>query len=219
MNRTIFCLALLTTAGLHSSLAAAQLASVNAFGCVATGGTNCTSVIPDAPQPALTSTVVATGDLSCTNGIRSVQAAINLNHEWIGDLELILSSPNGAQATLISSLADASAVPGSCQADDIDATFATSGTAAACNASTIPALTGTVRSAVSLTPLAQGAINGTWTLSIQDLGNDNLGALNDWTLRVVCTPNIPLPGPNQNWLLLALLGMALLGSASVLRRS
>jgi hypothetical protein len=219
MNTLSTRLSLLAFAWMACNSAHAQ-STVVETGCIAGGGTNCTGLIPDAPQGTALESTLEVPATTCTNGVRSVQVRLDITHDWVGDLRVELENSLGTQAVVLDDLAEPAGLPGSCAGDDVDALFGTAGALPQCSSVLIPVVSGPVRSLQSLAPLAAGTTTtGTWTLRVFDDANDNQGFLNNWAIQSSCTVNIPLPGPNHWWLLGALLGIATLGSCVALRRS
>ncbi len=150
----------------------------------------------------------------------------NPNHTWVGDLQMILTAPNGDDVHLISR-------PGSTGAasfgdsSDFGGTyvFVNSGgadfsSAAGTAPSTQPVLPGTYNRETN--PLAGATVGvdnddfsvfdgddvqGTWTLTVKDWGVGDTGNLLGWSLNISLVPS---PGS------LALLGLA--GLVGVVRR-
>lgn len=151
--------------------------------CVASSGTNCAALIPDGPQPGVSSTLTVPAGVCGAASPTGVSVRVNLTHSWIGDLTIAVKNPANQTVTLLNSLAGAPSV--SCAGDDINATFQDGGAAASCNAATVPSLSGTVAPATALAPLAASAA-GTWTLTVTDNMNGNNGAINDWAVDVSC---------------------------------
>lgn len=154
-----------------------------ATGCVASGGANCTALIPDGPRPGLSSTLTVPAGVCGAASATQVSVNVNLTHSWIGDLNLVVKNPANQSVTLLNALPSAPSV--GCAGDDINATFQDGAAAPACNAATVPSLSGTVAPASSLAPLL-GSVSGTWTLVVTDTINGNNGALNDWSVDISC---------------------------------
>lgn len=210
-------LAVIASAVLTCGYAQAQSSSTE-YRCSTAGGSNCSGQIPDAPITTGLSSTIPVPGTACVGGVRTLQVGLDITHDWVGDLRVRLSSPDGSQAIILDDLAETGGAAGSCQGDDVNAIFTGGGTPAACGTS-IPAVSGTVSSFASLIPLANGTgATGNWTLAVFDDANDNTGFLNDWSIRATCIINTPLPGPGGPWLLVALLAVATLGAGVITRR-
>ena len=147
---------------------AAVLASAQSYPCLASGGTDCRSLIPDEGDAngvnphvvplASTITVVPSG--TCTSGPTSrVTVEYSLIHDWRGDLGVTLSSPSAGPTAV----ANHAVLPGSDPIDD-------------------------QRAFDVVAPLIGSPAGGAWTLSVSDYDNSGTGALDDWTLHLVCGP-------------------------------
>lgn len=185
--------------------------------CVASAGSNCPARIPDAPQPALVSTINV-GATSCPAGSLPVlTASVNITHGAVGDLVVTLTNPGGATATLMSNLPGS---VGACRGSDVFATFIDTGTAATCQA-LIPAVGGSLAPATPLAALTADPPAGLWTLTVTDTSNSGDGALNDWSVDAGCrqVSQAPLPTP-LSWPMFAALAslLALIGFVALRRR-
>ncbi|WP_225768322.1 S8 family serine peptidase [Inquilinus sp. Marseille-Q2685] len=111
--------------------------------------------IPDGDEDGVTASLtIATGI-----EIDRVEVTLNISHTWIGDLQIVLTSPDGTDSILLNrpGLSE-NAVDGSSQ-DNIAFTF------------------GTVQDWGE-------SGQGTWTLTIRDLVSGDTGILNSWNLRL-----------------------------------
>jgi subtilisin-like proprotein convertase family protein len=141
-------------------------ANAQSYPCLASAGTECRSLIPDegdafGANPDVvplvsTITVVPTGP--CTGQLVShVAVELSLIHDWRGDLGVTLSSPTLGPATLRSH----AVLPGSDPLDDLQEFHV-------------------------VAPLVGSPPGGAWTLRVSDYDNSGTGALDDWTLHLVC---------------------------------
>jgi subtilisin-like proprotein convertase family protein len=167
-------------------LSVAQPAHAVVTACVASGGSNCTALIPDGPQPAMSSTLTVPAGICGTGAPIGVNVSVNANHSWVGDLSITVRNPLNVSSTLLNQVLDPPAV--SCAGDDLGATFHDGGAAPACQSASIPSVSGTLAPATPLAPLAASAaaVTGVWTLTVQDNAHGNTGALNDWSVDVAC---------------------------------
>jgi subtilisin-like proprotein convertase family protein len=167
-------------------LTLAQPAHAVVTACVASGGSNCTALIPDGPQPALSSTLIVPAGICGAGAPIGVNVSVNATHSWVGDLSISVKNPLNVPSTLLTPLPDPPAV--SCSGDDIVATFHDGGAAPVCSGASVPSVGGTLAPATALAPLAvsSAAVTGVWTLTVTDNAHGNTGALNDWSVDVVC---------------------------------
>jgi subtilisin-like proprotein convertase family protein len=188
---------LVVLAVLLAVLGSTSPALAQSFRCGSSGGTSCYANIPDAggfqPTPplapetpgVLTSTFTIPAGTCASLPFGSVQVYTDLHHDWLGDLQLRVISPNGAATTLFSRPA-LTAGPGGALAADIRATFVGAGGGGGFDRWEIPAVTGLVGSLDSLSVLGGQEATGEWTLELTDFSNSGVGGLNDWGINVVC---------------------------------
>ncbi len=207
-TKTLF----LAVLGLAGVTAGPRAALATEASCLASSGTNCTTQIPDGPQAGVTSSFTVPA-LTCSTGIRGLGIKVNITHSFIGDLRITVTNPAAQTATLIDALQ--SPPSSACPGDDMVVEFADSGSAPVCVAAAVPALSGV---ATPVTPLTgyQNNIPGTWSLTVTDLVNGNVGLLNDWSVDAICNP-LPVPA-TTNPGLLVLIGLLLAAVATNLTR-
>ena len=120
--------------------------------------------------------VTASGVVGQTASIDELD--INLNHTWMGDIDVSIVSPSGTELALWSSICGS--------ADNAIATFVDGGAPVACSGGT-PALNGT--SAPSggsfANAFAGEEMNGTWTLKVDDGAGGDGGQMNAWSFNLV----------------------------------
>jgi uncharacterized delta-60 repeat protein len=176
--------------------------------CTTSSGSNCTAAIPD--NGAVDSSINLINSGSC-NYITGVRVGVDLAHDYIGDLRITLTDPNGqvfiGGSEGIVSLADrvpvAGGNPGSCGLRDIIATYADDalreGQFGCGQPLTQPGLSGELRPAQALSQLVgrrttgnNGASStGAWVLRVQDAANGDSGQLRDWSLDLSCSASAP----------------------------
>jgi subtilisin-like proprotein convertase family protein len=110
------------------------------------------------------STVNSTASVSGCPEILELQVSVNINHTYIGDLEVTLNAPSGQSVTLHNRTGGSTA--------NINGTFSTTG--------------GTLTPAQSLVPLLGSAGNGSWRLTITDNAYSDTGMLSAWGLEMSC---------------------------------
>lgn len=142
--------------------------------------TNVPITISENGQPTITSTIDITtpgliDDLNINN--------LFIEHTWIGDLEISLTSPSNTTVLLFNGGAT------NCNGDNLavnfddEAALPYSELAGSCNPAP-PAATGIFQSAEALSIFNGEPANGTWTLTVTDNVNNDGGQLNNWELDV-----------------------------------
>ncbi|MFH6602712.1 reprolysin-like metallopeptidase [Maribacter algicola] len=126
--------------------------------------------IPAAGTPTITSKVAFFEDLILSD----VNVNLEIEHTFLSDLVVSLTSPAGTTVVLISS---------SCgELKNINATFDDSGESFVCGGD--PAISGTVKPLGSLNVFKGESILGEWILKIEDTAASDGGALVDFSLEV-----------------------------------
>ncbi|WP_300565168.1 reprolysin-like metallopeptidase [Flavobacterium sp.] len=108
--------------------------------------------------------------------IADVNVTMNITHTWAGDLVGTLQSPSGTIVQLFSRPCDNDATNG-----NIVATFDDAGGSQVC-----PGITGTVAPTSPLSAFNNSTSTGTWTLTIDDVAQNDGGTINSWSLNI-CT--------------------------------
>jgi len=140
--------------------------------------------------PSSAGTISSTINVPNGASIQSVTLSTVILHSWIGDIDGILTSPEGNTITVF----ERPGIPGSnfgCRNDNIRATFddnasndaddfdSTCGTG-------LYAIDGTYQPIDLFNTLAMENSTGDWTFQIQDYVDEDGGALNSWALEI-CT--------------------------------
>jgi subtilisin-like proprotein convertase family protein len=187
--------------------------------------------IPDSsPGTPAISTITIGEDLILTD----LSVAVAIDHTWVGDLSITLTSPLGTTITLL----DRPGVPAStfgCADNDMDVVFSDSASVdpeTSC-AGTAPWLTGPVLPTQALSAFAGESTLGTWTLSVADSAAGDTGGIASWGLQPTpgltgtCTVCLAGGGPPaavidlptlSTWAKLALGLFAIVFGAVILRR-
>ncbi|MFN4198659.1 MAG: reprolysin-like metallopeptidase, partial [Flavobacterium sp.] len=118
--------------------------------------------------------------------IESISVDLNMSHTWINDVIVTLISPSGTQVRLLNR-----PCPNSGQYRNAVATFTSSGLPLSCNLQPLNAVSGNVQPFDSFAPLLGVHSAGTWTLRVQDVVNQDGGAINAWSLNF-CSQDPPL---------------------------
>jgi subtilisin-like proprotein convertase family protein len=126
---------------------------------VVTSKANPSMSIPDGESSGISDTIHISSDLI----IEHIEVALDMDHSWIGDLSVVLTSPHGSRSVLMDrpGMGDMNSY-GSSQSD-IDFTFS------------------------STQHWGESGI-GPWTLSISDTEMYDSGTFNHWTLRLYGDP-------------------------------
>ena len=159
----------------------------------------CTTISSsDVPKQLPGGTDSITSNLSVsglTGPISDVNASIDMNHTWVGDLSMILTGPSGTNVTLI----DRPGYSGSgwgCSRNNIRATLDdAASTAAEDQCSNGNAISGTHAPNGSLSSFNGQSGNGTWTLRVID--NETTydhGNLTGWRVEI-CSEEVASPTP------------------------
>ncbi len=157
--------------------------------------------IPDATPNGVWNSVNVSG-IPTGSVITDVSVRLNINHTWVGDLEINLLSPNGSNLSLIAELDGGT---GSNGTDNFTNTVISSNGTVALSGFAAPR-TGTFRAdrlqfyGPSVGPGGTGTgyqtvagmnwptllttINGTWNLGLSDWYNGDAGTLTGWSLAV-----------------------------------
>src|SRR5262249_24518109 len=151
--------------------------------------------IPDASVVPATATVVVSGEQSvltdlnfrfdgatCTTAIGAT--TVGLDHTWVGDLVVKLTSPHGTTVTLI----DRAGGPGN-RGNNFCQTLLDDGGSVSIQSQPPAAapFTGTFTPASPLSAFNGENPNGTWTLAVQDLALLDTGSIRAFSLIVAST--------------------------------
>lgn len=165
--------------------ATATAPSVVASGIIAT-------VIPDNNS----GTVVETLNIPDNGLIVDVDVVLDIEHTWVGDIEVTLESPLGTMVSLIDRPGTTGG--GGCPGDDIVVTLdddAANAVEDECAAG-IPTINGTFSPNGQLSDFNGQNAAGTWTLTVVDHAGGDVGRLNEWGFTVTRS----VPGNQQLYL-------------------
>ena len=133
--------------------------------------------IPDDNVTGVSSTIA----IAANKIIRDVNVTVNITHPWIGDLDLMLISPSGKSVLLVTSRQDDGANYINTIFDDNALNELISGTAP---------YTGTFKPEGTLSNFYDEESFGNWTLKAVDLGPEDIGTINSWSLEICGVPII-----------------------------
>ena len=160
------------------------------YDCATMGGTNCSTPIPDRTPDISGAIINSTMNLPaiCSAGqfVTSISPRIDITHPFVGDLEIVLSTPAFANVALVERPLAGS---GTCAGDNIVASFSDTAPPFACSG--IPPANGAdpvKPDLFTLAGLLTFANPGTWTLQNGDFGIGNAGTLNSWSITFGCSP-------------------------------
>ena len=134
--------------------------------------------------------------------ISDIKVRVQIDHTRVGDLHVLLKSPNGTEVVLL----DRPGVPATergCDDDDLEVTFddgADVDLELYCEAMT-PWYQGAAKSLEPLEAFIGETSRGTWTLTVVDHADMEEGELIDWELMIegmTVTPRLPLDIPDND---------------------
>ena len=140
--------------------------------------------ITDNLPAGVTSTITVGQAINLTD----LEVAVAINHTWVGDVRVTLTSPGGTIVTLL----DRPGVPASsfgCSNDNMDVVFSDAASVVpetSCPGTT-PWLSGPVLPVSPLSAFDGETTLGTWTLTVSDNAGGDTGQIVNWNL-------IPTPG-------------------------
>lgn len=161
-------------------LAAPLGAQVVTYTCGTAAGVDCRSQIPDATSDGVTVTsgvlasTITVPPGTCGGLLADIDLTYSFRHDWVGDLAFEIVPPGGTALP-------AGDFDGDGSGDDFDVTQ--------------PVFQSSFPSLVGLDP------HGAWSFRAIDRRSSNVGALEDWTLSIVCqatAPTIPLVSVTAN---------------------
>lgn len=156
--------------------------------------------IPDSPSPGSSATLTVSGITNAISKLRfsidgtscnttPASTTVGLDHTFVGDLTIRLTSPTGTVIRLTNTNGNAGV--NFCQTvfDDAAATAWSSATAASAP------FTGSFRPVDPLSTFAGENANGTWTVSMVDGGGGDTGTLRAFSLLIEQASCAPVPPP------------------------
>jgi subtilisin-like proprotein convertase family protein len=148
------------------------LVNCNAAPCDIFTSTNVPVSIPNNQTATVTSSlsIPASGSVTDVN-VKN----LNITHTWINDLIIKIISPAGTEVTLINQI---------CGDQDNMLTNLDDETAPYSSLPCPPVNNGNYQPLQALSAFDGQNVNGTWTLTVQDMFNEDGGSLNAWGLQV-----------------------------------
>jgi subtilisin-like proprotein convertase family protein len=149
--------------------------------CATATSTNVPIAIPSSGTPTVNSTL--TIPVIDNVVIQKVTVSLNITHSWINDLIVTLISPSGTQVQLMNRECNPNqGIPNAI------ATFDDGGVVLVCG--TNPGVSGVIIPEQPLSALNGQNSQGVWTLRVQDVFNQDGGAINSWSIDI-CSENAP----------------------------
>lgn len=116
-----------------------------------------------------------TVEVSETRAIKSMKVRIDLDHTYVRDLKITLTSPDGTKVALINRVGK--------ELNDFRHTILDDNATKAISAGTAP-YTGRFKPSEALSAFTGKSPNGAWTLRIDDEAQQDSGKMNDWSLVI-----------------------------------
>jgi subtilisin-like proprotein convertase family protein len=147
--------------------------------CLTQASTDVPKTISASGTPIVTSilTISASGTITDVNLLN-----LGITHTWINDMIVKLKSPAGTEITLVSRI---------CASEDNVLTNFDDAGSPYSSLPCPPTNNGTYQPLQALSAFNGQNINGTWTLTVQDMANQDGGSLNSWSLNLCYTPGNP----------------------------
>lgn len=129
--------------------------------------------------------------------ITAITVDLDIIHPWIGDLRIVLESPDGTRVVLLDRPGLGSVGfpgPQGCGGNDIVVTFDDAAAAPAqdtCSTTAVPVLAGAARPAESLAAFTGLEAEGEWSIIVSDLGVTDTGEVVSFALTIAAQPACP----------------------------
>jgi len=127
------------------------------------------------PLPDLATTTATLDFTGLTGVVTDVNVSLDITHTFDGDLQVFLTSPTGTKVTLFANVGGAGQNFTGTTLDDEAPLIITGGAAP---------FTGIFQPQGLLSNFDGGVPNGTWTLTISDVGPQDIGTLNSWSITM-----------------------------------
>lgn len=127
--------------------------------------------------------------------VSSLMVRVEVAHPWVGDLGIVVTSPDGTECTLLDrpGLPDDSWIgPWGCGGDDLDVQFDDAAPADAegtCSQWTVPVLSGSLRPFQPLIMLEGHPADGTWRIDFRDFSPIDAGVVQVACLEMETSPD------------------------------
>jgi len=180
--------------GSTQSIQILNAASASNTTTVASGAINL--LINDATATGVISAPITISGIPANAVIQDVSVKFNINHTWVGDIDINLIAPNGQNMNLVGSLNNGT---GSNGTDNFTNTIISNTSTTPISGATAPR-TGTFAAekragygpvgneqTVADWPALLTQLNGDWKLAIADFWNGDEGTLTDWSISITYT--------------------------------
>ncbi|WP_298902854.1 proprotein convertase P-domain-containing protein [uncultured Psychroserpens sp.] len=140
-----------------------------------------------AAEHVVTSTLNITDDIT----ISDINITIDIDHTWAGDMELVLTSPNGTSVVL---LANSTCDDGT---NDINVTFDDQAAGPVACSTSAPAVGGTIQPAEVLSAFNNESASGDWVLTMTDgFPAEDGGTFQSFNLEICGTSSLSVEDSN-----------------------
>jgi hypothetical protein len=163
---------------------------------VYTGSASAGALIPDDSVAGVEVPIDVVAPMGAVVG--SVTVEVEIAHDWVGDLVLVLRAPGGEEVVLLdrAGLPNAGGFPGAfgCGGRGIEARFVDGAMVSAedtCSTTAVPVIAGDVRAAEELALLAGAGVDGEWVLVVSDRSAHDAGSVVGVT--IVVDAAVPCP--------------------------
>ncbi|WP_291721473.1 proprotein convertase P-domain-containing protein [Bernardetia sp.] len=149
--------------------------------------------IPDNNAAGVSRTITVP---NTTATITDITVDLDIDHSYVGDLIVTLTSPAGTTVTLINRVLSGL---GNCSRNNINTTLSDAAGASVqlqCNGGN-PTINGTYRPSQALSAFDGENPSGVWTLNISDRVNVDTGTFRDWDLNISTTASAGLDIPDN----------------------
>ncbi|MEM9835738.1 MAG: proprotein convertase P-domain-containing protein [Bacteroidota bacterium] len=142
--------------------------------------------VPVSITPNGTPNIFSTLEVESTTPISFMTVSVDIEHTWVGDLEITLMSPEGTEVTLVDRIGTPDDNDFGCGGDDFIVTFSDGAMNTyddlenTCNDA--PAVNGEFLPLESLAEFNNEDPEGTWLLTIEDNADDDGGDLIGWNI-------------------------------------
>ncbi|GGD18601.1 metalloprotease Fpp1 [Flavobacterium orientale] len=165
---------------------AGNYTTASSFSTIFCGTIASTNVPVAIPVTAATVSSTLTIPTNQNVTIQKVTVNLQLTHTWMNDLIVTLISPTGTQVQLMNRECVSNPA-----FQNVSATFDDGGAVAVCQTAPNPALSGVILPEQPLSAFNNQNSQGLWTLQVQDVFDQDGGAIVNWSLTI-CSINAPL---------------------------
>ena len=152
-----------------------------------------TTIIPDDDPVGIVTAPIALSGIPAGAVVSNISVTFNINHTWVGDLDINLIAPNGQNLNLVGSLNGGTGGNGTANFTN---TVISSTSTTAISGSPAPRTgtfaaekragfgpTGNLQTATDW-PALLTTLNGDWKLALSDVGAQDIGTLTSWSVSI-----------------------------------